>query len=281
MVQLIVNADDLGLHPDLDRGILEAHAKGIVTSATLLVTGSSAQSAVRAAREQKLPLGVHLCLSTQLLPAAPAASVPSLLVEGRFRKSWAEVAVASLLGALHLEEVGVELKAQVRLARELGVQVDHLDTHQHLHLFPGIDRIVADLARKEGLPVRWPAQRPRAGWALALRPAAKALVLSALSFSSLFPPEKRVTGTGLFEAGCLNEDRLVALVSALEEGVIELGCHPGWGSPTVPEDPGWHYRWAEELAALCSPRVRQVITDRKIELTTYRNVFLPPAVQAM
>ncbi len=72
--RLVVNADDLGLHPEIDRGILRAHAEGIVTSSTVLVTGPSAAAAVTAARAQGLALGVHLCLSTRLPPAAPAAA---------------------------------------------------------------------------------------------------------------------------------------------------------------------------------------------------------------
>ncbi len=70
MIRLVINADDLGLDPAIDRGILLAHRKGIVTSASLLATGRSAADAVRAARSDGLALGVHLCLTTCLPPAA-------------------------------------------------------------------------------------------------------------------------------------------------------------------------------------------------------------------
>ncbi|NNB91630.1 ChbG/HpnK family deacetylase, partial [Corallococcus exiguus] len=70
--RLIVNADDLGLHPSLDAGILKAHREGIVTSATLLAMGPSAAEAVGLAKAQGLAVGVHLALSTRLPCAAPA-----------------------------------------------------------------------------------------------------------------------------------------------------------------------------------------------------------------
>src|SRR4051794_7455695 len=70
VIRLVINADDLGLHRELDAGILRAHREGIVTSATVLATGPSAAEAVERARGQGLPLGLHFSLSTRLLPAA-------------------------------------------------------------------------------------------------------------------------------------------------------------------------------------------------------------------
>jgi hypothetical protein len=82
---LLVTADDYGMCPERDRGILEAHRRGIVTSASLLVTGGSVASAVRAASEQGMQLGLHLNLS-EGPPAAPQAQVASLLAPTR--ASW-------------------------------------------------------------------------------------------------------------------------------------------------------------------------------------------------
>ena len=90
MIQLVINADDLGLHPRIDEGILRAHAEGVVTSATVLATGPNVSDAVARARAQKLALGVHLCVTTHLQPAAPAHEVRWLAPGGRFRKDWKE-----------------------------------------------------------------------------------------------------------------------------------------------------------------------------------------------
>ncbi|MHB8876830.1 MAG: ChbG/HpnK family deacetylase, partial [Myxococcaceae bacterium] len=71
MIRLVVNADDLGLNARIDQGIFEAHQGGLVTSATLLATGSFAKEAVLRANADGLALGVHLCLTSHLSPAAP------------------------------------------------------------------------------------------------------------------------------------------------------------------------------------------------------------------
>ena len=58
---LIVTADDYGYDKKRDEGILECFQKGIVTRASLLVNGSSANTtAVSRAKENNMPLGVHL-----------------------------------------------------------------------------------------------------------------------------------------------------------------------------------------------------------------------------
>ncbi len=269
--RLVVNADDLGLHPALDAGILRAHREGIVTSATVLVRGPSAGEAVPRARAQGLSLGVHLALSSRLPPAAPASHVPTVAPGGRLRPSWADFARAWLTGQVRREEVERELAAQVLRARELGAEVDHLDAHQHLHLLPGIRPLVEALALREGLPLRWPDRLPRASWLRAPGPAVKTSLLTLLARAAPRPLEgvRRVSAGGVFEAGQLTESALLALLEALPPGDFELGCHPGEGRPHVPEDPEWTYGWQSELEALTSPRVRARVEALGVELTTY------------
>ncbi len=269
--RLIVNADDLGLHPALDTGILRAHREGIVTSATLLVMGPGAPEAVARAREQGLALGVHLALSTRLAPAADPKHVPTVAPGGRLRASWADFARAWLTGQVRGEELERELAAQLARARALGAPVDHLDAHQHLHLLPGVRPRVEALARREGLPVRWPDRLPRPSWWRTPGPAVKTTLLTLLARSAprAAAGVRRVSAGGVFEAGQLSESTLLSLLERLPAGDFELGCHPGEGHPHVPEDPAWTYGWQSELDALTSPRVRARLKDVGVELTTY------------
>jgi chitin disaccharide deacetylase len=280
--RLIVNADDLGLHPSLDAGILRAHREGIVTSATLLAMGPSAPEAVSRAKAQGLALGVHLALSTRLPSAAPASEVPGVAPGGRLRASWADFARAWLTGQVRRVEVERELEAQLARARALGAEVDHLDAHQHLHLLPGIRPLVEALARREGLPLRWPDQLPSAAWLRAPGPALKTLLLTALARTAPRPPPgvRRVSAGGIFEAGRLDEPSLLALVDSLPAGDFELGCHPGEGAPHIPEDPAWTYGWQAELEALTSPQVKARLRERDIALVTYASLRAPAAQAA-
>ncbi len=269
MIRLVVNADDLGMHPRIDEGIFQAHQRGIVTSATLLVTGRCAPAAVARAREQGLALGVHLCLTSHLTPAAPASEVRWLAPGGRFRKSWAEVAKMWALRLIPAEEVALEFRAQVKRARALGAQPDHLDAHQHLHLLPGVAGIVERIAIEEGLPVRWPSERPKLEWLLRPAAAIKSVLLAGLARAASDSGARKVRGLGLYQSGALDEQALLGVLAELVDGDQELGCHPGLEAGEVPEDPDWRYGWESELAALCSSRVKEAIADREIELTTY------------
>jgi predicted glycoside hydrolase/deacetylase ChbG (UPF0249 family) len=117
---LVVNADDLGYDPEIDRGILEAHARGIVTSATAMVETPFAAAALQAA-PPSLGIGLHAVLD----PTQGAAAAESTL------------------------------RRQVARFSELrGAAPTHLDSHKHAHAAPGILIAFAAVAAEMGLPVR-------------------------------------------------------------------------------------------------------------------------------
>ena len=63
MRRLIVNADDFGFTPDVNRGILEAHRRGILTATTLMANGGAFDDAVAIAKANAtLDVGCHLVL---------------------------------------------------------------------------------------------------------------------------------------------------------------------------------------------------------------------------
>ena len=118
--RLVVNADDLGYDPEIDRGILEAHAAGIVTSATAMVeTAFAAAALARAPRT--LGVGLHAVLE----PGSGRSAA-----EGALRRQLA------------------------RFAELAGRPPTHLDTHKHAHAEPEVLEAVAAVAREAGLPVR-------------------------------------------------------------------------------------------------------------------------------
>lgn len=269
MIKVVVNADDLGLHPRIDEGILRAHAEGVVTSATVLAGGRNLSEAVARARAQKLPMGVHLCVTTHLKPCAPAGFVRWLAPGGRFRKDWREFAAAWASQLIPAEEVTLELKAQIETVRSLGVEIDHLDTHQHLHLLPGMRRLVEAIAVERGLPMRWPDERPSLRWLFRPRAAVKTALLSSLARVRRDGKARRIRSHGVFEAGALDERALLRLLRKLGPGSHEIVCHPGLAPGVVLEDPSWRYAWETEFAAVCSPRVKELIHARGIELCSF------------
>ena len=274
--RLIVNADDFGLSESVNRAEIQSHEHGIVTSTSVMAGGDAFEhAAALAARCPTLGVGVHLTLTEQ---RPIAESVPSLVgADGRFPPHATDFAKRWLRGAIALADVRKELDAQIRRVRAAGVLPTHLDGHQHVHVLPGIARVVAGLAREHGIgAVRLPIERPR-GYMLedpgGLKRLAEQLALGTLGALSPLKRLRRVDRfVGFYFGGRLNEQNLRTVLERLPAGkTVELMCHPGLDDPQSPYG-HWQYGWAEETAALTSPRTRELIGAHGVQLIGYRDV---------
>lgn len=147
MTRLIVNADDFGLTPGVNAGILEAHRQGIVTSTTLMVNMGAAEEALRLAADcPTLGVGIHLTLTAG---HAVSTEVPSLVDRaGRF---WN---LKHLAQFARPDDIRREFRCQMERFLSFGKKPTHIDSHHHVHGEPSIRPIVLDLAREYDLPVR-------------------------------------------------------------------------------------------------------------------------------
>lgn len=127
---LIVNADDFGASEGINRGIIEAHREGIVTSTSLMVTGAAARAAVDLAGEHpELAVGLHWDLDGEQVE-------PEL--------DLSDTAV-----------VRAELARQLRVFHELmGRGPTHVDSHHHIHRRAEIGPIAGGLVGPLGVPLR-------------------------------------------------------------------------------------------------------------------------------
>jgi hopanoid biosynthesis associated protein HpnK len=274
--RLIVNADDFGIADAVNRGIAEAHDRGIVTSASIMATGQSFEHAVALARERpKLGIGVHLVLTEQR-PLAGGVHVPTLVGrDGRFAPHAVELAGRQLGARISLRDVKVELDAQIRRVRAAGLAVTHLDGHQHVHVLPGVARVVAELAATHGIAaVRYPAEHVRAYMLRSPRGlkrlAEQTAVTVCCAVSPLHDLRRSDDFVGFYFGGRLDETNLTTVLDDLPPGrTIELMCHPGQADMRAD---GWRYAWAAELAALTSPRIRELLAARGVQLISYRDV---------
>ncbi len=270
--RLIINADDFGLSAAVNRGILEAHLVGTVTSTSLLANAPGFEDAVRCAREAPgLGIGLHLNL-TEGRPVSPPESVASLCDArtGRLH-GLAGLVVRVLAGRVPAEQVAAECAAQIERLRRSGVAITHLDGHHHAHVLPGVWGPALRAARAAGIaavrvplePLRSPAWRPvaalgEAGIALSYRLASRAA-----------PPLRHADHFRGFALTGRRDflPRLVDILDSLEPGVTELMVHPGywdarvggWGGPLTRER-------ERELAALTSDAVRSRLHGADISL---------------
>ena len=239
--RLILNADDFGLTPGINRAIGELHSSGVLTSATLMATGPAFDDAVAVARAHpSLGVGCHIVL-TDGAPVSPPESVASLLGPDAktFRPSLLDFLQALFRGRIHPDEVAREALAQVEKLQRAGIPVTHFDTHKHTHLFPAIARPLLDVAERTSIrAVRNPFEP---SWSLALnhgnglrRLGIKAIGRLRPSFeANLQRHAGRVLTTdgtvAISATGQLDSASLAQVLAAVPpHGTYELCCHPGY-----------------------------------------------------
>lgn len=281
MRRLIVNADDFGLHAAVNRGILAAHTEGIVSSTSLMAGGAALDDAVRIAKQcPQLGVGVHLTL-VGARPVLPVAEVSSLLDEaGDFYGSYPLFIKRFLRGKIRLAEVERELAAQIDRVRMAGIQPSHLDSHQHLHVLPGIGGLVLDLARRFSIrairipaePVAFIGATPATVGRLAGRGGLTML-------ANLFRQQAAAAGIrtsdhfyGMLAGGQLTEPAILAILRRLPPGDSELMTHPGFADESLADAFRWDYQWDAERQALTAPAVRALLAERQIRLISFREL---------
>lgn len=286
MRRLIVNADDFGLTSGVNRAILEAHQQGIVTSATLMARGRTFAEAVRMAQSApQLSVGCHVVLLDGS-PMLPGVQVPSLLGEwddhgARFRDGFAGFAWRSLRGRISEDEVEAEATAQIQKLQAAGIAVSHLDTHKHTHMFPQALRPLLRAAKACGIrAVRNPLEPIRLGQ-VAKHPGlwkrwsqVKILNRMAREFRAAVQEAGMLTpdGTlGIVATGTMGDRFLKLIFDHMPEGTWELVCHPGYNDLELRSmKTRLRESRVRELQLLISEETRQQITERGIELISYR-----------
>ncbi|MDQ6859489.1 MAG: ChbG/HpnK family deacetylase [Chloroflexota bacterium] len=258
MSGVIVGADDLGLSPGVTEGILEAHRDGIVRSASLLVTfPASAEAAELARAHRRLEVGLHLDLVGGR-PVSDAARVPSLIdADGRFHRL-PQFTARLLSGRVRLGELAAEIRAQAALAREWGIEPRAWDSHRHTHLLPGVSRVVAHVARQEGVRYLRRARPPR------LTATAKAQLLGVASVASAFA-QRRVPGNDWFvdlTALPKRPDPAAVALYAAYPGIGEIVGHPGRPDEALrATGDSLTLRRFDDLAVLTDPLLRSALAD--------------------
>jgi hopanoid biosynthesis associated protein HpnK len=276
--RLIVHADDFGLAQPVNDGIVEAHRRGIVTSTSIMAPGPAFDHAVELARATPtLDVGVHLTL-TEEQPVSDPGRVPTLLgADGRLPTHATSFLRQRLAGRLALDEIRLELDAQIARVVERGVRVSHLDGHQHVHMMPGVRAIVGELAAKYAIPaVRHPREAVRA-WMLGERGSTGRLLqqlalnafCAAADTAGAARPDHFV---GFFHGGRLSKANLMRILATLpRSGTCELMCHPGHAD-TSGRYAHWGYRWQDEFDALTDPAVTRWLREHHVELVSYASL---------
>ena len=243
--QLIVNADDFGRSPGINEGVFEAHARGIVTSATVMVLEKAAARGIRQAAERgpELSLGLHFVLTGGGRPASAPSDVPNLAPNGRFRRN-----LSDLPDALPAGEIAAELEEQISLFERMARKPPtHIDSHHHAALHPSVGTVVAAAAKRRSIPVRASSEDARRN----------------LRAAGVRTPDHFVDG---FYADGATSETLERIVSELADGTTELMCHPAVVDDELRRSSGYAEMRAKELELLTHREVRQAVQAMGIKL---------------
>jgi hopanoid biosynthesis associated protein HpnK len=257
---LIVTADDFGAAREVNDAVETAHRDGILTAASLMVSGASAADAVARARLMpELRVGLHLVL-VEGRPTLPASHVSRLVgADGCFRSDMTALGTAIAASPRARRQVAAEITAQFEAFRATGLPLDHCNAHKHFHLHPMVGRMMASIGRRFGVrAVRVP-QEPlsvlrkiepgTSGTASRVTAPFAWLLKRHLSASGLATCDRVF---GLHWSGRMTRERLAGLIAHMPDGLTEVYLHPATGAyaGSAPD-----YRYREELEALTSPEI--------------------------
>lgn len=243
MKQLIVTADDFGLCAEVNQAVIEAHTKGILTAASLMVAAPAAKEAVVMAKSHPtLKVGLHFVCVDGF----------GLTLKKPFSSHLVWAGVKYFFSPVWRGRLQTELETQMEAFLKTGFVCDHLDAHNHFHLHPVVREIVLSLACEYNIhKVRWPAPAP---WSGALK---KRLDRAGLKYND--------HTLGLKETGQMTEKVWLKKIPQIKEGLTEAYCHPAIAPCTALDKWLKGYNCVGEFKALISPRVKRAIEKAGIE----------------
>ncbi len=293
MRKLIVNADDFGLTAGVNRAIIETHTAGVVSSTTLMANGPQFDDAVALARSTpSLSVGCHVVL-VDGTPVSPSHTVDTLRAirsaePQQFYSSLSAFAARATLGGFDRDQLVAEVVAQIKTIQSTGLQVTHLDTHKHAHIFPEILNALLRAARICGVrAIRNPIVPVKAlpphlfkGKPHLWKRYSQVRVLH--TFARHFLKQTKRAGLltpdgvlGVIETGASESGGFSSLLretlAALPDGTWELVCHPGYNDADLRAvNTRLRESRDEERRLLTSAELRKFLDLQKIQVIGYR-----------
>lgn len=275
--RLIITADDFGASSAINRAVIKGWQEGVLTGASLMVTGAAFDEAVALARQNPgLQVGLHLTL-IQGCSVLQHRGFPALTDrEGNFPNDPLLAGLRMFFLKSLYRQLHDEIEAQLEKFVATGLPLSHLDGHLNIHLHPTVFAILCPLLPKYGISTfrlsceRLVPELRRSTGRLAGK------VLEAFIFNRLAAhcrPELQLRRIdfaaevkGLLNSGSITEEYLLGMLAALPTGLTELYLHPAEEDDPLAPD----YRHRAELAALLSRSVAERIGALGITLCNYR-----------
>lgn len=281
MKKLIVNADDFGLHTEVNKAVIKGYQQGCLRSTSLMPTGAAVEEASQLARQNpELGIGIHITLVAEK-PVLPLDKVSTLVDEqGHFHADHMVFIKKYLQGQIDKGQLYAECEAQIAKAMSLGLNITHLDSHQHLHTLPGVTEICLELMKKYNIHrMRYPGEafgftggyhsgmfRRLAKCGLT---ACAMLARRRAKCYNIIMPEHFF---GMLAGGHMEKKYFLNILKALPDGISEIMVHPGCDVKALGSVYDWQYHWEDELASVTSEEAMSYLRQQKIELISFKEL---------
>lgn len=124
--KLIINADDIGMHPAVDQAAIGLAETGVVTSVSMMALGNPTGDAIRVFRGYGVDIGLHLDLTSEMANRryGTNATITSLVFQAYCRR-------------LHASRIRDMVRGQIaQFAEQIGTLPAFIDGHEHVHQLP-------------------------------------------------------------------------------------------------------------------------------------------------
>lgn len=281
MKRLIITSDDFGLSSGVNRAIEQAWRSGILTCASIM-SGAAAfdEAAEIARRNPALQVGLHLTL-VQGSAVLPPDEIPGLVDRsGCFTDNPVAAGIRYFLDRGLYCQLKREIEAQIKKVLDAGIPLSHIDGHLNMHLHPTVFRILTELMPRYGITTfrlarERLAENLRFGRERIFGKALESLIFGILTDHAR--PELDRMGIqyasevkGVLNSGRMTEEYILKIIDGVQEGLTEIYFHPGILPDAEISRRMPDYRHQEELAAITSPTVRELLYSLQIQVQNYR-----------
>lgn len=278
-LQFIVNADDFGRHLLINRAVTQCVEQGCLRSATLMPGGKAFDDAVDTAlAHPELGVGIHFTLVNGY-PVLPPEEIPSLVTEdGVFYDDYIHFVKRFLSGKVHMEDVRRELAAQAEKMGRTGLSLTHVDSHQHMHVLPGIFEAVLDAAAAIHInAVRIPRTPLFVGASGSLGQLIGRTGLASLALLAGREAKRRGFRTpdhfaGIVAGEAVNEIYFRTIIEQMKPGVTEVMMHPGTDTAVLKKACRWEHDFEAERNAIVSPAICALLREKQVEAISFREI---------
>ncbi len=273
--KLIIHVDDAGMCHAANVATIKGLESGLVTSTSVMLPCGWAPDFAKYARQHpEYCYGVHLTLNSEWPgyrwgPVAGRDRVPSLVDEqGYF---WGDV--AKVAEHAKAEEVEIELRAQIELAKTLEIPLSHLDTHMGSVLArPDIVEVYVRLGLEYDLPILWLRKmNPIEQAAYPNLASALSKVVENLDQKKLPMLDKILQ---FYDDDNLErrEKTYLNAIEKIQPGVTQLIIHSSIDGPELEAITTSHQRRHQDFELFSREDIRQWIVDQGIELTSWKQL---------